>query len=377
MRRTSKRLIVFIFIPLLLTGCWDQRLLKEQKLIMLIGYDINPNGEVIANTSYPIGKRALENNISSASSRSTILTTSGRTALDTLLHADLNISERIDTSKVQVIFFGEKMAKKGIYQELDNIYRNPKGALSAKAVIIEGEAAAAIRLKQEEADINGQYYAEFLKSGEATGFFTDYNVQSVCPLLLKHTKDPLLPLLNVHYEKHRARSVGMALFDNEKMTGKLNIPESKMFLLLNGTKKQKVSFLVKINQQEKEIQKDFVVVEVINTRQKTKLTVKNDVASANLSVKLQYRITEYPKNHLTKPLLLNQLNKEIKNTLTKTAESTIAKLQEANCDGFGIEEKIRADHHQLWEKKYKNAALKEIPIKADLQFELINTGIIN
>lgn len=377
MRRTSKRLIVFICIPLLLTGCWDQRLLKEQKLIMLIGYDINPIGEVIANTAYPIGKGAIENNNFSASSRSTFLTTSGRTALDTLLHADLNISERIDTSKVQVIFFGEKMAKKGLYPELDYFYRNPKGALSAKVVIIEGEAADAIRIKQEEADINGQYYAEFLKSGEATGFFTDYNVQSVCPLLLKHTKDPLLPLLNVHYEKHRARSVGMALFDNEKMTGKLNIPESKMFLLLNGTKKQKISFLVDMNQQGIETQKDFIVIEVITTRQKTKLTVKNDAATANLSVNLQYRITEYPKNHLTKPLLLNQLNKEIKNNLTKTAEKMIAKLQEANCDGFGIEEKIRANHHQLWEKKYKNAALKEIPIKADLQLELINTGIIN
>ena len=105
--------------------------------------------------------------------------------------------------------------------------------------------------------------------------------------------------------------------------------------------------------------------------------MKNDAVTANLSLKLQYRIREYPKNHLTNPLLLKQLNNEIKAGLTKTAKKTISKLQEANCDGFGIEEEIKVHHHQLWEEKYKNVAIKEIPIKANLQFELLNSGIIN
>ncbi|WP_066073876.1 Ger(x)C family spore germination protein [Neobacillus soli] len=377
MRRTIERLVLFMCIPFFLTGCWDQRLLKEQKLILLVGYDVNSKGNVVASTSYPISKGGSRDSNSSSFSKSTILTTNGETALDTLLHADLNISERIDISKAHVILFGEKIAKKGLYQELDHIYRNPKGALSAKVAIIEGKAIDAIRLKQEEADLNGRYYDEFLKSGESTGFYTDYNVQSVFPLLLNHTKDPMLPLLNIHSEKHRARTVGMALFNNEKMTGKLNTTEAKMFLLLNGTKKRKVSFLIKTKNHDKKKQKNFVIIEILNARQKTKLQVKNDAVTALLSVKLQYRITEYPKNHITSPILFNRLQKEIKNRLTKTAEKTITKLQKANCDGFGIEEEIMVHHNQLWEKKYKNTALRDIPIKANIQLELINSGIIN
>ncbi|MBU8917181.1 Ger(x)C family spore germination protein [Bacillus sp. FJAT-29953] len=373
MRNIIKRFIVLTTIPFLLSGCWDQRLLKEQKLILLIGYDKGPNGKIISNTDYPISK-GVQNN-SASTTKSTILTTEGETALDTVLHADLNISEKIDISKAQVVLFGEEMARQGLYKELDHIYRNPKGALGAKVAIIEGKARDAVRIKQEEANLNGQYYDEYLKSGEATGFFTNYNVQSVCPLLLKHTKDPLLPLLKISPERHRARSIGMALFNNEKMTGKLNVPESKMFLLLNGEKKQKVSFLLNMNHQDS--QKEFIVIEILNNRQKTKLSVKNEAVTAILSSKLQYRITEYPKDQLTNPIILKKLNKTIQKRLTKKAEKTIAKLQAANCDGFGIEEEIRVHHHQLWKEKYKNADIKNIPIKAKLDLELINSGIIN
>ena len=366
-------------IPFFLTGCWDQRLLKEQKIIELIGYDVGPKGKVVASTSYPISMGSSGNLTSSSttSSKSTILTLNGESAGDTLLQEDLKISERIDTSKTQIILFGERIAAKGLYEELDYTYRNPKGALGAKVAIVEGRAMAAIRLKQEEADLNGRYYDEFLKSGVATGFYTNYNVQSVCPLLLKHTKDPLLPLIKIHSKGHRAESVGMALFNNEKMTGKLTIPESKMFLLLSGDIKQMVTFTVKTKHLYKPNQINYVMLEILNSRQKTKLNVKNDAVTANLSLKLQYRIREYPKNHLTNPLLLKQLNNEIKAGLTKTAKKTISKLQEANCDGFGIEEEIKVHHHQLWEEKYKNVAIKEIPIKANLQFELLNSGIIN
>ncbi|MED3563817.1 Ger(x)C family spore germination protein, partial [Bacillus xiapuensis] len=314
---------------------------------------------------------------STTSSKSTILTSNGQTAADTLLQEDLKISERIDTSKTQVILFGERIAAKGLYQELDNIYRNPKGALGAKVAIIEGKAMDAIRLKQEEADLNGRYYDEFLKSGVATGFYTDYNVQSLCPLLLKHTMDPLLPLIKIHSKGHRAESVGMALFNNEKMTGKLTIPESKMFLLLSGGIKQQVSFSVKTKHRYQQNQLNYVIVEILHSRPKTELKVKNDSVTANLVLNLQYRIREYPKNHLTSPLVLKQLNNEIKKGLTNTAKKTISKLQEANCDGFGIEEEIKVHHHRLWEEKYKNVPIKEIPIKANLQLELINSGIIN
>ncbi|QCJ41048.1 Ger(x)C family spore germination protein [Bacillus sp. S3] len=377
MRRTIRRLLVICCIPIILTGCWDQRLLKEQKLILLVGFDLNQKGEVTASTAYPIGKGGIGKSNSPATTKSTILTTKGKTALESLLHADFRISERIDISKTRVVLFGEQLAKKGIYPELDHIYRNPKGALGAKVAIIQGEAIDAVRINQEEADLNGQYYDEFLKSGEATGFYTNFNVQSVCPLLLKHTKDPLLPLIEVHKNSHRAHSVGMALFNNEKMTGKLNITEAKMFMLLSGKKNQKVSLWVMTSDQQKVNQENFVIIEILHTRQKTKLKVNNDAVTANISLKLQYRISEYPKNHLTNSLLLQQLNKEIKKSLTKTAERTIAKLQKANCDGLGIEEEIKVHHTKLWEKKYKNVAFKEIPIKTKLEFELINSGIIN
>ncbi|MDQ6595828.1 Ger(x)C family spore germination protein [Bacillus salipaludis] len=373
------RWFMVVYIPFFLTGCWDQRLLKEQKIIELIGYDVGSKGEVVASTSYPIGLGSSGNLTSSSttSSKSTILTSRGETAGDSLLQEDLKISEKIDTSKTQVILFGERIAAKGLYQELDNIYRNPKGALGAKVAIVQGRAMDAIRLKQVEADLNGRYYDEFLKSGVATGFYTDYNVQSVCPLLLKHTKDPLLPLIKIHSKGNRAESVGMALFNNEKMTGKLTIPESKMFILLSGAIKQNVSFLVKTNHRYQQNQLNYVIVEILNSRPKTKLNVKNGAVTANLALKLQYRIREYPKNHLTSPLHLEQLNNEIKVGLTNTAKRTISKLQKANCDGFGIEEEIKVHHHRLWEGKYKNVAIKEIPIKVDLQLELLNSGIIN
>ncbi|WP_066320025.1 Ger(x)C family spore germination protein [Bacillus sp. FJAT-29814] len=377
MWKTSMRFVLFISLSVLLCGCWDQRLLKEQKLILLLGYDLNSKGEIVTSAAYPISKGKSGTSNAPAAPKSTILSTTGETAMDSLLHADLRISERIDISKAHVILFGEKAARKGIYPELDHIYRNPKGALSSKVAIIEGQAIDAVSINQEEADLNAQYYDEFLKSGIATGFYTNYNVQSVRPLLLHYTKDPLLPLLKLDRKHKRAVSAGMALFNNGKMTGKLSIPESKMYMVLSGEQKQKISFFVKSSHQIGKDRKNDVVVEILGGSQKTTVRAKNKSVSARISAKLQYRVTEYPKDKLTDPQVMSKLTHEIKTGLTKTAESMIAQLQMANCDGLGLEEELRVHHNKLWKDKYRNINLKEVPIKADLQFELVNSGIIN
>ncbi|KZE69472.1 hypothetical protein AWM68_04190 [Fictibacillus phosphorivorans] len=104
-----KKILYLVPILSLLTGCWDQSMLNQTKLITAGGFDYTKSGKVITTAAIPqavaaeAGQRNTENQIFSAS---------GFTARQSRLRLDRKVSERLEASKNQIIVFGEDAAKK-------------------------------------------------------------------------------------------------------------------------------------------------------------------------------------------------------------------------------------------------------------------------
>src|SRR5699024_9501279 len=225
--------IIWMFITVLLSACWDQRLLRDHGLILAIGYDREYPDKILKTVSFPAPESQVNAEQGSASATSEVVSTIGNTVKDAEKKLDKTIPEEFDRSKTRLIIFGEELAKEGIFSTLDSIYRDLRGPINADTAIFTGTAQDALSIQSGEALLISDVYAELIDSAEQSGIIKNYSVSKARPLMLAQGMDLVLPILSLD-ENDKPQVEGTALFQGDKMTGTLDIKESIVYLMLTN-----------------------------------------------------------------------------------------------------------------------------------------------
>lgn len=372
----NKQSLVVILIALLvlLTSCWDSRLLKEHTLILAIGYDLNDNQTISKTVAFP--RQASNEKQQSGPSESEVITTVGDTVGDSDIELERHLSQRFDRSQARVLLLGEELAKYGMLPTLDSMYRDPRGPLNAFVAVVAGKAEDGLKINKDKSFFENEFYYGLLKSAEEAGIINSENVQSICPVLLSGGKDIMLPLINIDAADN-AYLDGQALFSGDKMTGKLNNEESIMMLLLTDKMTKTLKLNIQISEDNKKHEENYVTFAVRKEKRKFNINDENNDIKVAMDIDLQIEIREIPQEYLNKQTKWGYLEERIAEQLMKLAEETIATVQKANSDVFGIGEKVRAHYHSTWEKIEWNDVYPEIPIDVTFNIEIIQHGIID
>lgn len=369
-------LICAALSAIILAGCWDQRLLKEHSLVLSIGYDLRDDGKIIKTVTYPKNTGGGAQDIA-PSRQSNVVTMAGRTVKDAESHMDQILPEKFDRSKAKVIFLGEELASEGVFSTLDSIYRDLRGPLNATVAVFDGTARDALNLQENDSLLVSDHYAQLLDSAETAGLTKKENVQSICPVILSEGKDIVLPYVRLNQGRNDAEVEGLALFYNDKMTGTMNIRETGMFLILSDQTPKETTLSLKVSNDKKKYDKNFVNIAVRKSKRKIKMLADKGHVEAKINVILEVEVDEFASNQLNSEKRAKALSKEIENELNKLAERTIARLQEANSDALGLGEKMKAYHHSTWEKIDWDKTYPEIPIETTFHVDILRHGIIN
>src|SRR5699024_8294585 len=124
------------------------------------------------------------------------------------------------------------------------------------------------------------------------------------------------------------------LFSGDIMTGKLNIEESIMILLLTDNMKKILKLNVQISEDRKKHEENFVTFAVRKEKRKLNIYEENNYIKVAIDIDLRIEIEEFPQDQLYKESKLEYLEERITEQLTKLAEETIATVQKANSDVF-------------------------------------------
>lgn len=301
---------------------------------------------------------------------------SGDTVKDAEKHMDQRIPEKFDRSKTRVIFFGEELASEGIFAILDSVYRDLRGPLNANVGIFSGEASEALSITSDQTLLTSDIFDQLLISAEKAGITLNKNVQTACPILLTEGKDLVLPYLKV-LNGNEVNVEGLALFHGDQMTGTLNTKETSMFLMLSDQMSKSTALNLQVSNDQERHTKNFVNIAIRDLKRKITLDVNENQVKAKLDLTTRVEIDEYAANQLYDQRVIKQLTTTIEQELQQLAEATIAKMQEANNDGLGIGEKLRAFHHPMWEQIIWAEKYPEIEITPTFNVNIIRHGIIN
>lgn len=371
-----KRLFMISICLLLTTGCWDQNLMKDATLIQTITFDQTDEGEFSLGFAIPnIYRNPTDSGQETEAINSENLSTVANTPREGRMKLNTEIPGNLDSSKNKLVLFGEQFAKGDIYPSLDVIWRDPRSSLSAKLAVVKGKAFDTLSIQPRVESNISQNILYLIRSTETNTIIPEESIQTVASELLDPGEDIVLPLLKMGRNGTTIDVAGVALFDERKLSGTLSQEESTLFLLLNNKKSKYARFTKYVNGNKELNMNNFISLNVDHIKRKLNVSV-NDRGEVfvNLNLHLKVIVEEYPIGNV--PNKVDQLNNKLSNTFTNNAEEVIKKLQEANCDAFGIGRRLIAFHHDTWKEKDKTNYFKDVKFKSKVDVEITQHGIV-
>jgi spore germination protein KC len=365
-------------ICLLLSGCWDQRMLKDLDLIFGAGLDATKEDGVALTLEFPeeggaggSGGGGSGGVQQGQESTSQIVTENARTVRESSYQLDRRLGGTLDISKLRVLIVGRESAEKNIYLLLDPFYRNPSSPLNAKIAIVEGKAETFFQNQFKGKKIYSEYFFEMITTAEQESIAPVTDLQLACILLLDDGSDAVLPLMSYDEKDQAAKMSGAALFDGRKMTGTLKPRETSAFLLLAGQQGKELPFTI----QGEDGHKLTVLVEDSKQKMKVDVSEKGE-ASANISLEMDVQVIEYTPDHLDDPKKLAELNRNVSLEMNKLLSETMKEMQKANSDALGIGRRIFTKDPKKFEKLDWNKSYPEIEVKIDAEVKITGSGAI-
>ncbi|QJD85442.1 Ger(x)C family spore germination protein [Cohnella herbarum] len=356
-------------VVLMLSGCWDQQLLKNERNVSIGGMDQGPNGMLKATVSI----RDITVTEAGSKDSSEVHTVVARSTQHARELIDEEVSGGYSPAKMRVLLFGEELVRNhDIMPYLDVYYRDSKSPLNARIAVTKGTAQEMVQLKKIATKTIGLYIDDLLNSQEEGTAIPKVNIQTLHPL--DRGYDFSLPYLLIR--EGMPTVDGIALFSGIKMTETLDLDESRIYLLLTGLKNKNLRLTLKSVDREKTNSYNYVTIDVKKLKRKLKVSVSGEGdISVNLNLKLRVAVVEDPSNHLYKMRVMHELEKFLSGQLTEEARTVVRTMQRSEHDGLGIARRLMSYHPKIWKKLDWEEAYPRIMFNTNVSVQIVNTGI--
>ncbi len=134
----------------------------------------------------------------------------------------------------KVYIIGENMAFNGIENPMEIFFRNPYTNDNGYVAICNGKPEDILKYKVEGYPSSSDYIEGMLKDANNYNFFpSNYKIYNAFLKLASEGKSLTLPYINI--VEDQIKITDLCLFKKDKIIGKLNIEDAKIFNMLNET----------------------------------------------------------------------------------------------------------------------------------------------
>lgn len=362
-----RQTMVLFSLTLLLSGCWDQRQLKNIRMVQTIGVDLLGEQKVRLSISIPTMKTAIE-------SQGRVVTPKvsgeGHSVQEASSQLEKMVSQHMDLRETRVLLVNKAFAEKSLYETLDYFYREAQFPISIYVAITESSAKEIVNLEVEDRSLISEYLYDLIESNEEEGLIPKESTFLISSIMISQGFDNVLPLIDVVSQQERAKINGLALFHGKQMTGSLDSKHARSFVMMSrhmsfgtmteqiGPKQSYLTFIYK------------------RAKHKVKITMKDPI-TVDIYLTLNCFMADNPTGTPLNKALIEDISRKLEKVLSARAEETIRQLQQANCDGIGIGLQIKALHNKEWKTLDWNKEYPRIQIKPHVQVKIKNHGLLN
>lgn len=378
-RRTGVVLAVFLILPLLVTGCWNNRDLTEINLVAGIGLDRTDDGKILL--TIQVVEPAAIQSVSSGKGKGGgtqpipvfVESFEGETVFEAIRGMLSIIDKKLFFSTAQVLILGERLSTESIVEVLDFFQRDHEIDYSMDVLTAKGATPKEIlEIETDMESIPAVYIKGTAENTISRGTVKRTRLIDLIKDMDCIGKQPTIGQISKAGEKE-VRTEGVAVFKEGKLVGWLDSRETRGFLFAIGKMK---SAIVNIP-----AEKGKISMEIIRSKGNVKVAFENSKPVALIvKVELEANVGGHEgRGRLDSPedlhILEKRLEEEIKNEIMLALHKT---QMEYSSDIFGFGTYVHRRHPRYWKNAEKNwnDIFSKLPVDIRVDARIMRTGIV-
>lgn len=370
-------LIAIAISVLFASGCWDAQELNTLSIVAGIGIDTASVADEFC-VCVQIGKARAGQEIKSTSEKgdgaSILLEAPAKSVQLALDQLSLRDARELFLNHNQIIVIGSAQARKGITPVLDLFLRKTETRLETWVAVSEKTAKELFMVNLMQEPITAIGIANIMKKWNVHSHCLATNMLDLTSSILDKGIAPTIPIVDTIEDtgKIKLAITGMALFDKDKMVGRINTEEALGYALAMG-ELNNVDIAVSLDDGMATLHIDTATSQFAPDLSQT-IKIKLDV-SAQLSIAELKGFDGVSMKDLL-PRLKEEAQKELKNMI----EKTFVKAQQFKTDIYGFGLSI----HRKYPKEWKEALSDNWPdifsniiLDTNVKAQIIHTGNIS
>ena len=376
MKRMKKTAVVLIsvFLPFLLSGCWDYREVENLALVSGVGVDLGQNGHQYHLTFECV---QMTNDQEGASVQPWIIETDGDTIFEAVRNALKVSDDKLYFNPCKVLLLGEDVAKAGILPVLDWFLRDAEPRITQNVVIAKGKTASEILTQEPEPGrLNAGLISNLIsETSDFSGETVRQRLYEVDNILNSEGTSLTLPGVTTAEDSGdpKIKLCGAAVFKEDKLTGWLTEDQTQYLnFILNQT--QSGLIVTSDNSQGKK-----TTLEILSSSTQVEPVVKNDSVTMKIHVEISAALGEREsKTELPGEEAIPKAEEDAEKTLKEGIGLLISKVQrEYDSDIFGFGSTIYQNDPKIWEqlKPEWDSTFKNLKYETDVQIKIRNAAL--
>lgn len=385
-------LIVFSLIIIFLPGCWSHRELHEIGIASGIGFDLNEEGKIALSvqiiTPSPFSKQTERGDRKPVR----VLTSEGETVFDAIRNIMAKSGDRGFYPHLQIIVFGEDLAKAGLKPVLDFLERDPEIRVLTWLTITEGKAEDIIRGHSREDDTPATHINRLIEDYRATSRVTPTSLLNYIDMSLKEGIEPIIGKVSYFEEKGEPTFFmeEAGVFKGDRLVGWLDAHENRGYLWVANKVQSGIVVAQRKNQEQQKKKntspnssnhfEDLISFEILRSKSKMKPQLNDDELSFLIELEVVANIGERMDNESAAGKeFINEMEELLRLSVEKEILDTLKKAQkEFNSDIFGFGLATKRKYPEYWQehKEEWDEIFPELEVELKVKTKINAPGMI-
>ena len=368
--RDKLLILLFLIIPVTLSGCWDVQEINRKTTVNTIFFDTGKPGNIRLGASFDVPGSLLPpygGPEQQFQKRTFTLAGEGPGILDAWKSLQSNSASDIFFGQIIAIVITEKLAANSNLSDSFNfVGRTMEFPGNTYVLATREDPVQLLDLQLKNNMLPGNYIRDYYQSPSRKSLAIPVQLWQVFYALSNRTNDVYLPLIETSQGMYRI--AGMALFSGTRMVGELDEQETEVLSLLLGTKDGYLT-----------VTSGSQLIGFFHVRSKSKIEPKIE-RRGNFEFKVTVKISgslheNQPADLNISPKEIRDYEKRAKNYTKREIEKLLEKLRRLNSDPVGFGDRVRIKYPDFWEKIDWHLTFPEVKFRVKTEFTNKTTGV--
>jgi len=364
----------------ILLGCSGGREINDLEIVIGMGVDKDENSENILLTAQVVKEGEMEKSSGSGGGEGdgkafwNVFGT-GKSVFEAVRQITHKTGNRLFVSHNHVVICGKDLALEGLQKYIDFFLRAHEMRPTTIILIAEDRALDVMNAKPETEKLPAMNITKLVKTYGFTSHFYKVNMKDFASCLMCGTRAPIAPLVGISQDKDNKDIYvsGMAVFNNDKMVGRLTEDETRGLLWVLGKVESGVLLISSPNKQGK------VAFEILEAKSKVIPEVKDGKIVMHVKIKGKSSLSEQTTaEDLATIEAFEKMQKAQTEAIRQEIMAAFDKSKELNADIFGFGEMIRKKHINKWKslKDKWDEIYPTIELNTDIEVKIQKTDLL-